>query len=82
MPKYTFVKYCSDDCAEEMNRIKAKKLRFKLRREFPEIYLNELGSKGTSTNHKMCRKENGEPDFEKELKWLEKEKQRLGINRD
>lgn len=76
---YPNQKYCSDDCAEEMNRIKTKKLRFKLKREFPELYYNDLGSKGTSTSYHLIRDKKGKPDFKKEQRWLEKEKKRLGL---
>lgn len=79
MPKSRLVKYCSDFCAKEMNRILSKKLRFKLKREFPEFYYNELGSRGTSTNYRLIRDENGEPDFDKEREWIDKEKNRIGL---
>lgn len=79
IPNHLNRKYCSDECGEEMDRIKRKRFMFKLRRDYPEIYYNDLGSRGTSTNHKLYRQKNGDPDFDKELKWLKGEKQRLGL---
>ena len=79
IPKHLNRKYCSDECAEEMNRILKKKFMFKMRCKFPELYYNELGSKGTSTSYKLYRKKDGTPDFNKEEKWLKNEKRRLGL---
>lgn len=72
-------KYCSADCAEETNRWKARLLIFKNRRLYPELYMNEIGSKYTSTNYKLARDESGEPDFDRELMLIRKEKNNLGL---
>ncbi|KAF5057140.1 hypothetical protein DSECCO2_359900 [anaerobic digester metagenome] len=76
-PKSNRELYCSEECARQSKNNKSKKLMYKLRREFPELYYNELGSKGTSINYKMYRDENNNPDFEKEESWVRREKRRL-----
>lgn len=79
VPNHLNRKYCSDECAEGMKRKKDKLFHFKTRREFPESYHDDLGSKGTSLTHKMFRKPDGSPDFDREGEWLKREKKRLGL---
>lgn len=79
IPNHLNRKYCSDDCAKEIKYIKDREFHYKLKREFPEFYYNDLGSRGTSTTHKMFREEDGSPDFKREAEWLKREKKRLRL---
>ncbi|MCE7699960.1 MAG: hypothetical protein K8E24_014455 [Methanobacterium paludis] len=77
--KNTRSKYCSKSCYEEGNRVNTKKRMYKLRKEFPELYYNTLGTKGTSDKCHLYRDDEGKPDFEKEGIELKHELARLGL---
>jgi len=79
VPKHNNEICCSKYCAKELHRIKRKKFIHKLRREYPELYYNELGSKETSVNYRLYRDKKGEPDWKREEKWVKSEKKRLGL---
>ena len=51
----------------------------KLRKEFPELYLNNIGSRNTNSSYKLKKDKNGEPDFEKEARVIRAERKRLNV---
>lgn len=77
LPKNNNELYCSDDCKKIAKNKQSSDWIRESRKEHPDKYNNELGSKGTSPSYKMHRKADGSPDFEKEFKWSQKEKKRV-----